>query len=253
MIRIVPGLLLLLITLAAPADLHACTCFIVRPVNDSTPPRSALEGDRVFVGTALEVRERSAGVRSSVDFLVESSWRGAMPDIVTVTWLSPCAYHVAGMRYLVVADVVDSDAAQLVSAPCGRGAELGRGVATNLLTELGPPTWLPEPFGQRRIDSDAILVGQTPPPGGDAVRLAIGFLSAETVVGRVLIADQEGQLLLRAPSPVFRLPEGLYQLRIEWADGATSQTYVSVRCLDGPLGRRCLNSYYLDQIRLPVE
>ena len=116
----------ILALLGSPAAVQACTCVVKVPQErlaqaQAEVARSWTERPHVFIGHALEVDETPAQpTRETVRFVTERSWRGAMPDTVTLQVGSDasCAHYVAGLRYLVVADGSVRPGAPLRTAPC---------------------------------------------------------------------------------------------------------------------------------------
>jgi hypothetical protein len=230
--RIIRWLLLIVAIPASPGVLEACSCFTARPASESVPVRSKLERDRIFIGTALDVRrELTAEARVYVDFVVEASWRGAMPDKVTllVVSSSPCADYRPGLRYLVLANIVESTQDRVVGELCDYSWGMTVTGTRNMLAQLGSPNWLPEPLGSREIDDQAVRIGSPPPFEGESVRLRFSFRDWGAVT-RIRIADQTRTPPRAHMSLVFDLPLGVYHVEIEWANGDVSRGYLAAAC-----------------------
>jgi hypothetical protein len=217
--------LVLAATLASP--LHACTCGFESPMGQVPKPRTRPERAVVFVGHVLEVdHSTDTTTLATVRFVTESSWRGAMPDTVTlvVGRHAGCAHYIAGGRYLVFADQGQST---LVTEPCDEGVGINQPSADRLMGELGPPTWTAPPMGRRTIDARAVPIGAPilRRPGPNSV---VFGLPSRQGIARFEIGDWSGtpaqDVSILYPEP------GLYQFRITWTDGSTYESYLSIRC-----------------------
>lgn len=225
----------ILALLGSPAALHACTCFVKVPQErlaqaQAEASRSWTERPHIFIGHALEVDETpTQPTRETVRFVTERSWRGAMPDTVTLLVGSDasCAHYFAGLRYLVVADRAVRPGAPLRTAPCDNSWNVTAPGAQAMLAKLGSPNWTAPPVGQRTLDSKAVRLGD--PRGrlsaGDS--LAYG-LPVHEAIARFEISDWVGQPT--RPSSIIYLKAGLYQFRITWSNGTSYSSYLSLRC-----------------------
>lgn len=242
---------LLCLTLGTPSVAEACSCVSgVVPAGPPLPPRHEFhQRDRIFIGHALEVDElQQQNPKQIVRFVVEASWRGAMPDTVTLRVGSHavCASYYAGSRYFVFADV-DSASGTLVTEACDYAWGLWYPAAIRMQNELGPPGWVAPPMGSRSLDRDAIRLGEPllrsgadtlmilPPSGEDVARFEIGNYASDTVRWRP-------QALL--------LSRGVYQFRITWTDGSRYESYISMRCKREP-GSACPPAPSLSLLRAP--
>ncbi len=157
-------LMIALLALGTPAALQACQCAISSRVGAPIVERPRFDRPRIFIGHVLTVdypADRS--FRMSVRFVTESSWRGPLPDTVTlrVEHRASCAWYMAGGRYLVLADTLAAGESTLTTAPCDDSWILGNPGASNFLAELGPPTWTAPPMGSRPLDAHAIHIGDS--------------------------------------------------------------------------------------------
>ena len=249
------GALTLLIQLAAPGGASACVCEEVRRPGEASRIRPISQRPIVFVGTALRVERRAAVSAATlpgqrVRFLVEAAWRGVEADTM---WLdvyddAPCADYVAGSRYLVAADPHEASVGRARTAICDGGLLLEWAHPRGELDRLGPPTWIPPQPGDRRIDEQATALGDPPPAGRTTVGVGIGLVGGSDDVERVSIADQALSSPLRGI--LFELPEGLYQVRIEWKDGSARTTYLDVSCGQQSSSGRCLSHHFLRGLRI---
>ena len=231
----------LAVTLAAPDAAHAaCTCGIVSSPDKPYVPPPWTDRDRVFIGTVLDADTMAGTMRKSVQFVTEASWRGAMPDTVTllISDDAGCVYYFAGYRYFVVADLLSPDATTLVTSKCDGSWSAEHPAAMKVIDSLGYPVWHAPPMGSRALDSVAIRIGERPPRGSSDEDLVFGIsINNPDTIARFQIADQE---FPRDRTSLFHLPPGLYQFRVTWKDGSTDASYVSLRCGRRPNGDRCL-------------
>jgi hypothetical protein len=150
-----------------------------------------------------------------------------MSDTVTlrVRRDSPCAEYVAGGRYLVVADHDPSSRWALVTGPCDDAWPIRYAGAQ--LAELGAPTWIAPQMGHRKLDADAVRLGESREPKFWKFwerSLVIGVPYDKEIAG-LEIGDRIG-----SSGTLLYLTRGLYQFRITWTDGTTYESYVSLRC-----------------------
>jgi hypothetical protein len=228
-------LLLVLAILASlfgsPAELHACTCVMKVPQDQlAKQPASWIERARIFIGHALEVDETpTQPTRETVRFVTERSWRGAMPDTVTLSVGSDasCAHYIAGLRYLVIADSATPPGALLRTAPCDDSWNVTAPAAQSMLAQLGSSSWTAPPVGQRSLDTQAIRIGDPIARMSAGDSLAYG-LPVHHDLARFEIADWVGKPIRN--SRIIYLRAGLYQFRITWADGTSYSSYLSLRC-----------------------
>lgn len=242
---------ILVLGLGAPSVAEACRCGISGTPGEGPPPRRERPSrDRIFIGHALEVDDlQRQDPKQIVRFVVESSWRGAMPDTVTlrVGAHAACARYVAGARYLVFADV-DSVSGTLVTEPCDYSWAIDAPAAIRMQKELGPPRWKAPPMGRRSIDRRAIRLGEPliregtdtimilNPAGEDVARFEIGDY----------VSDKS-----RWKPHALRMSPGLYQFRITWTDGSKYESYVSMRCKQSEPGPSCPGAAHLSLLRQP--
>ena len=232
---------------AAPSTALACSC--VRPYPAGHPPPSHHWTDRpyIFVGHVLEVdKTLTQSTRLTVRFVTETSWRGAMPDTVTllVRDNAPCAYYTAGGRYLVLADRDTASPSALVTASCDDSWSIH--YAGRRLAELGAPTWTAPRMGQRVLDERAVRLGESRKPRFLTDSLVIG-VSRDSDMVRFEIADWAGP-----PSrnvTLLYLTPGLYQFRITWTDGTTYESYLSLRCESPRSGHPCSVFRFFSDLR----
>ena len=242
---------LLVLGLGTPSVAKACRCGISGYPGDGPPPRRERPTrDRIFIGHVLEVDHlHGQDPKEIVRFVVESSWRGAMPDTVTlrVGAHAACAQYIAGARYLVFADV-DSVSGALVTEPCDYAWGIDYAAAVRMQNELGPPTWKAPSMGRRSIDRRAIRLGEPlmregtdtvmilAPAGEDVARFEIGNYVSD-----------KARWKLRT----LRMSPGLYQFRITWTDGTKYESYVSMRCRQSEPGPSCPGATHLSLVRKP--
>jgi hypothetical protein len=194
----------------------------------------------VFVGYPIEVDkpfDRSLNFPNQrVRFVTERSWRGALPDTITLLAKAdsacPFAYAV-GWRYLVMADRDPRDPRRLKTGVCDYTWHSGSPVEQRLRQEEGGPNWTAPPPWQRGLDRGAIPLG-TPIPRepygrGDrsAVRFLVGGLGDTAIV--LEFGDYKGSPH-PGGGPILHPRRGLYQYRVTWSDGAQFRGYLSVRC-----------------------
>lgn len=231
--------LLMVFSVGAPSAAHACLCETVTLPGQIPQPRSWSARPSIFIAHVLEVDETGAqSPRLTVRFVTESSWRGPLPDTVTLRVGSnaPCAEYIAGGRYLVLADVeVTSDSA-LVTGQCDYAWGIHFPATLRMLAELGPPDWTAPQLGSRAIDSHAVRLGS--PIVRSASADSIVFVTPRQAdIRRFEIADWAAPYA--GGSRILYLPPGLYQFRITWTDGTTYESYLSLRC-DRPVsGSSC--------------
>jgi hypothetical protein len=227
--------LALLTLLGFPAALHACTCVVKIPQerraqSQVDAARSWMDRPYVFIGHALEVDETpTQPTRETVRFVTERSWRGALPDTVTLQVASDasCAHYFPGLRYLVLADSAGRPGEALRTAPCDDSWNVTAPVGIARLAQLGSPSWTALPVGQRTLDSRAVRLGDPLGPLSAGDSLAFGLPVGEAIA-RFEIGDWAGQP--SRPSRIIYLKAGLYQFRITWSDGTRYSSYVSLRC-----------------------
>lgn len=227
----------------SPTLAHACTCTIGGgnglpwgPQSNARPippgPLGHWEGrDAIFVGQVLEIDPPEVGMRPRVvKFVTEAPWRGALPDTVTVMVDgAPCAYYVAGERYIVSADVDTLDPRRFESRRCAGSYPIpSRGYA-HFADLLGAPTWTAPPLGQRALDAAVVRLG-TPRPR-EPTPTSVVFIPPTTErVGGFEVADYRSDSLPTARRPALHLEPGIYHIRITWKDGTVREAYMSVRC-----------------------
>ena len=226
MIPIRWGQMLALSMITAARSWAACSCLIVTPADQPVPRiLRASEAPVLFAGRALAVD--TVGNDRLVRFAVDSSWRGAMPDSVTVVVGddAPCALFQAGRQYLVGAHVVGPTLRLL---RCGDGLELADSFTQQLLSEVAGATWRAPPVGQRDLDRASVPIDRAPEVGGarDTVRFLIPLdLGAATFE----IAGMQ-----RSPRTTMEhfvlLPAGLYRYRVQRGSATVVESYVLLRC-----------------------
>ena len=231
----------LLMGLVAPSTLQAaCLCGIISSPGEVRVRRTWSERDRIFIGEVLDADTMPGGRRKAARFLTLESWRGAMPDTVTLLIGDDagCVYYTAGGRYIVHADLASPDATTLVTSQCDGSLSADHAVALKRIADLGPASWRAPPMGSRKLDAVAIRIGEQAP--GDSSDAHITFvmpLHPFDSVARFQIAQYDWPHNRR--NPVLHLPPGLYQFRMTWKDGTTYASYVSLRCGRRPSGDRC--------------
>jgi hypothetical protein len=231
-----------------PATALACSCGArqgygeVRSTPDNRASTSAPWGStdraRVFVGHVLAI-DTTPGQpsRQNVRFVTEMSWRGELPDVVTlaVGADAPCAYYAVGRRYIVLADSSPVSKTTAVTGWCDYSWSLS---GSPLLAALGPPNWTAPPLGSRSLDATAIALG-TP--------LSRLLTSPDTLEFRAwkevgMDRFEIGDLVLPASGRGFisvDLTPGLYQFRVRWRDGTTYESYVLLACDQRISENRC--------------
>jgi hypothetical protein len=244
--------LLALSTVAAvlwPTAAQACTCGIasrrlpgggfehsVRTTNWDRP----WEGrEVVFTGYAIEVetRVRADGRQSTrvVRFVTEESWRGALPDTLTLLIgnEAPCANFFPGWRYLVSAFRDTVEAGRLTTGICDNAMTASKPLLERARDALGEPGWKALPVGQRELDRTAIRLG-TPLPRVQSAGQE-GFYGAhDPRIARMEFGDYDSRTARLADPIAYPLP-GLYHVRLTWADGTVFLGYLSIcRRLEAP-------------------
>ena len=230
--------------MSMPATLLACSCISEVPnkrPRSSIPsaPWGSTDRERVFVGHVLAIdTTRGQPFRKEVRFVTEMSWRGALPDTLTlvVTPEAPCAYYNVGGRFIVLADALADSKSAAITAPCDYSWSFTHG--GRLRAELGPPNWTAPPMGNRSLDVIAIplgrLLGEIPPSVDTLTFVApfeAGMSSFE--IGNWVFPT-------RLPrSRIFDLAPGLYQFRIRWQDGTVYESYLSLTCDRVISDKRC--------------
>ena len=251
MSRLVVLALAIVLSLAAPSTARACSCARTSVPGQPMVNRAWSDRPRVFVGHVLEVEATpTRAPRLTVHFVTEASWRGPMPDTVTlmVRQDAPCAWYTAGGRYLVVADVDPASGVILISAPCDDAFSLTH--AGKMLAELGKPNWVAPRVGGRALDAHAFPLGQAHKPRSTAESLVMG-VPTDTGIARFEIADWSGPPG-RSGGAIYLAP-GLYQFRITWKDGKTYESYLSMRCETATLERPCPVYRFLGMLRWPTS
>ena len=217
--------------LALPATARACTCALVgSPDRPASPPKSRTLRPSVFVGNALDIELPTDSTRSTrVRFVTEVSWRGEMPDTVTlVVSGSPCAEFVVGVRYLVAAERDDANGGRMRTGGCDLAVRLGTEYAVALLDTLGAPTWRAPPIGERSIAAEAVRLGTTvrrrAAPGD--IRFS---LPAAPGVRSFELGDARSSSGQSGPA-VWLDPGRLYRYRITWDDGREYESVLRAEC-----------------------
>ena len=217
--------LLLSVTLASRAS-AACSCAMVARAGAPSPkwPRPA-EAPVLFSGRALFVDRVSGG--HQVRFVVDSSWRGPLPDTLTVAFGpdAPCAQFFPGMQYVVGA-IGSITGLRLPS--CADAYATYYWAKNPLLRELGPATWRPPPAAQRAVLRTAIGVGARAPPAAPGDSMSV-ILRGDSTVVEIHIADK---VIVQATSMsrFIKLPAGLYRFRLQYRDSTVQESYVVLRC-----------------------
>ena len=218
-----------------PSLAHTCSCADRRPDAAERWQRPWRGRPVVFIGYPLEVDEpfdRSLRAPNQrVRFVTEQSWRGALPDTVTLLAVAdrscPFGYAV-GWRYLVIADRDPRDPRRLTTGVCDYTRHADSTMVRRLRQDEGPPNWTAPPPWNRGLDSGAIPLG-TPLPRAPHTRgIRFGsYVSDSTVLFE--FGDFKGRY---HPSggPILYPAPGLYHFRVTWADGAQFRGYLSVRC-----------------------
>lgn len=242
---------ILVLGLGAPSVAEACRCAMAaKPDGTGPAKRDWRVRNRIFIGHALEVDDlHRQDPKQIVRFVVESSWRGAMPDTVTlrVGAHAGCAQYMAGARYFVFADV-DSVSGALVTEPCDYAWGIDYPAAVRMQNELGPPRWKAPPMGRRSIDRRAIRLGEPLMRAGtDTIMILapVGEDIARFEIGNYV--SDKARWKLR----VLRMSPGLYQFRITWKDGSKYESYVSMRCKQSEPGPSCPGAPHLSLVRKP--
>jgi hypothetical protein len=212
--------------MTVPVVAHACTCLSVVPLGSTPKITSWTERSVIFTGTLLTTDPTGTGtVARRSRWVVDASWRGEMPDTVTMVNGpdAPCPTLLTpGTRYLVVADQRDS---VVTTTGCGT-ATRPIAMAESQLGQLGPPEWTAAPYPQRRFDSDIIPVGAAAP---QLPEVWVGLVFRDRAgASRVQVADRVWD---HPWLPInLMLPEGLYRIRIVYTTGDSTETDLAVRC-----------------------
>jgi len=191
----------------------------------------------VFIGYVLEADRladsTSRTVTTVVRFVTEESWRGPLPDTVTlfVDADAPCSQYFTGYRYLVGADWDARVPTRLTTATCDFSWGVSTGARSRnvrLREEVGPPNWTAPPAGARELDEGARPFGTPIPRSPGATRVAF-IPPRNTFTSNFEIGDFRG-VSYPSGGPILYPEPGLYQVRVTWKDGSQFQGYVSVRC-----------------------
>ena len=232
-----------------PATAVACSCG-ARQGNGAVPPTpinrpstsapwGTIDRARVFVGHVLAI-DTSGGQpsRQNVRFVTEMSWRGELPDSLTLVVGpdAPCAYYAVGRRYIVLANSSPGSKTTAIAAPCDDSWSFS---GSPLLAALGPPNWTAPPLGKRSLDATAIPLGTS---------LSRLLATADTLEFRAwkdatMDRFEIGDLVSPASGRGFvsiDLVPGLYQFRIRWRDGTVYESYVSLACGQQMSEKRCV-------------
>lgn len=220
-----------LIGIFLPVPAFACTCAITAPPGSAAVVRHWSARPAIFVGHALEVDPPSGeGRPRSVRFVTEASWRGALPDTITLMLerASSCALYFAGQRYFVLADIDAEDTTRLAASVCDYAYPLSSPGAVRMQAELGAPAWRAPPTGQRTLDADAIPLGTSLPRDRADSLIAFVVPYADSIA-RIEIGDFSG---IGGPTlgRILYLRPGLYHLGLTLHDGTHYRSYLSVRC-----------------------
>lgn len=236
---------LLAFALAWPSIAHACSCIASATAQRRDGDRPWIGRQAVFIGYVLEADQLVDSTQSGITitrlvrFVTEESWRGSLPDTVTlfVGADAPCAYYSKGYRYFVGADWDSQVPARLTTAPCDDSwwaREDPRGMDTRLRAEEGPPNWTAPPAGTRDLDKGARPFGT--PISRSPTAQGIAFIPpSNTFAARFEMGDFSG-----VSGPIIYPEPGLYQVRVTWKDGSQFQGYVSIRCEHRSEGSSCL-------------
>jgi hypothetical protein len=166
---------------------------------------------------------------SLVRFVTEQSWRGALPDTLTVNVEgAPCAYFSVGRRFILAADADSTTPQRLQARFCGMGYGVDSPAYTRLAGILGAPAWTAPPFGQRALDAGVVRLGTPRPRQETSTSVVFGPPSGERVA-LFEVADFRGASVPNG-GPLLHLEPGLYHVRITRLDGQVVDSYMSVRC-----------------------
>jgi hypothetical protein len=198
----------------------------------STSPTAPTHRSAVFVGNALsvEVAEDSSN-RRIVRFITELSWRGPMRDTVTLVLAdAPCAYFLAGARYLVAAEPDAAEPARLRTLACDNALQLGTERVTALLDTLGPPNWRAPPIGERDIAAAAVPLGavlqRSAHPSSAFFGMSLAFVDS---VHTFEIGNAQASAS-RQGGPVYLSLGKLYRYRVTWKSGGTYESVLRAHC-----------------------
>lgn len=232
-----------LILVFAPSVAHACTCAVMPlPRASTAQPQSGLiplplfdhwEGRAaIFRGHVIEVDPPEVGARPRVvRFVTEASWRGKMPDTVTVVVEgAPCTAFFVGNRYVIAADV-DSATRRLASRDCMMSHAVLSPAYARFTEIMGAPTWTAPPVGRRAIDAAVVRLGTPRPRTPTPTSVVVGLPpTGHSQIARFEVADFNTDGLSARAHPTLHLEPGLYQVRLTWSDGEVMDMYMSVRC-----------------------
>lgn len=219
----------LVVVSAAPA--YACTCVITAPFGAAKIQRPWTDRPAIFTALVLDVDSPTdTTLKQSVRLLTEKSWRGAMPDIVTlaVDIDASCAWYFPGLRYVVLADTAPGDRTRLVTAACDDAFGVAGPAAARIRAELGEPNWTAPPTGSRALDSLVFPLGTPLSRISEQGRVAFE-VPYSGGVRRFEIGDEDVSPYPTG-GPILYLLPGLYEFRITWTDGRRYHSYLSVRC-----------------------
>lgn len=134
-------------------EAHACSCRAIVNKRTQNWERPWAGRDVVFTGYAIEIDQSYDPVQRTVTrlvrFVTEQSWRGALPDTITlfVNADAPCSQYSPGWRYLVTANWDARARGRLTTAVCDYSLGADWKVARQLWEEEGPPGWTAPQWG----------------------------------------------------------------------------------------------------------
>jgi len=226
-----------------PATAHAlCSC-AMGAREEGTSERPWFGRQVVFTGYAIRVEhflEKPQSIRrTSVLFVTEESWSGALPDTVSLFIdAGTCEQYDTGFLYLVAANWDKARPGRLVRRVCDYSWEGGARV-DRLRKEVGPPNWVAASAWKRTLNARANPLGTR--ISREAGPGKVAFMPPTAMfVSRFEIGDFDG---VGSPSGTVLYPNpGLYQVRVTWPDGVTAEGFALMQCSRGGADGDCIAS-----------
>lgn len=218
-----------------PAAALACSCSMPFSQGEPVPVRtSPVRRSVVFVGNVIAITAPIDEQRSYiVRFVTELSWRGAMPDTVSLrVAASPCAYFSVGLRYVVGAEPDERRRGRLRTEGCDEALRVGDLRGNAVLDTLGAPTWRAPPLGEREIGQRALPLGtplaRSPFPGGVYFTTMLSDSVESVSIGDLRLLRRDGTEGI--PFGAFLESGKAYRYRVTWDNGSAYESVLISRC-----------------------